>query len=200
MSKYISFHRPVRMFLQWAIDRDSPCYNAFMLAGFSLQTYIFQPKPCFQRIAPQATGEFCKAAWHVIADYRHTLLRFTMQCVCGTVEVGEMFSDKKTDSEFFNEETGLVDVAAWIESCGALSPKHLRRDGYSEEDIVRIRKPFTDMYAREGRADPFAVTPRQFHDYVTKLDLDKLKEYALPKKKVPYYVKLNNDYRAKQRA
>ncbi len=43
---------------------------------------------------------------------------------------------------WLNFRTGKIDVAMMLEHVGSVSEKHLRADGYSEEEIKKIRAPY----------------------------------------------------------
>ncbi len=57
----------------------------------------------------------------------------TFVCVCGTVERLSWLNDAVEHN---------ADVAQKIEAVGAVSEEHLREDGYTEEQIKEIRKPY----------------------------------------------------------
>jgi hypothetical protein len=58
----------------------------------------------------------------------------TMTCVCGRVERWAYGEAKITN--------GKVDIASIAERIGAASAKHLKRDGYTLEQIKSIRQAF----------------------------------------------------------
>lgn len=129
----------------WKLNTKSLMYKAFIEAGFTLlETLFVEHDPRIDTNPDIAcTCNKCMTPGVFIK----------MKCVCGNVEVGYMSIN--TSVEFWDSLTGLVDVAAWIEKVGALSPTHLANDGYKKEDIIRIRKPFREVYAALGKLDPY---------------------------------------------
>lgn len=98
------------------INRVSESYQRFTAAGFAIDGGHMYEKITYD-----------VGAWRVYT----AVIFFT--CVCGKKEVA-VFS---IDSHYLNI---IVDAAWHILNSPALSEEHLRDDGYSEEQIKKIRQ------------------------------------------------------------
>lgn len=65
-------------------------------------------------------------------------------CVCGKTEYLSTQGSHITKCKYWDTGYGyeLIDVAAILESLGSVSEEHLREDGYSEDEIKRIRSAY----------------------------------------------------------
>lgn len=194
--------RPIH---SWRVDENSDMYKAFIEAGFHLADYKFMSDymaPSWKTADLDATtvaypyeadGTVDITSSVSITTHSFAAIEIAMRCVCGRTEYGRL--GQYYSREFWDLKTGLVDVAAWIEKIGALSPGHLRQDGYSEADIQRIRKPFNELYAKRGQGDPFAwekITKE--YDMAVGAAIPRMVAIPAPKKPVKYHVQLNNKY------
>ena len=75
-------------------------------------------------------------------------IAYFFRCVCGKEEMGIISK----------EENIPYDIAGAIERAGGVSETHLRKDGYSEEDIKRIRAPYKGLSVDEGVELPLRLS------------------------------------------
>lgn len=102
------------------VDTTSPAYKAFTAGGFTFKVVVLTQREDLRGMPTQYT--------------------ITFQCVCGSVEDFCALYEVGHSPKYIRN--GRIDAAQWLEDIGALSPAHLRRDGYTEEQIERIRAHF----------------------------------------------------------
>lgn len=102
------------------LNTSSPAYQRMTAAGFTFGGFVADESGCYVR---------------VMCDF---------SCVCGRLErFQRMWS--KWEMDQWREVIfpgGLVDIAAFLEEIGSVSVEHLREDGFSPEEIARIRRPY----------------------------------------------------------
>lgn len=116
------------MFPVFVLNRISPAYRRAHRAGFE-----FGP----------IHGEF---------DFvlRYWTVSWSFTCVCGRREWAKFVAPEyvmlagEVHSPYVSIEGPVVviDCAAMLEAFGAFGEDHLRQDGYSQEEIARIREPW----------------------------------------------------------
>lgn len=99
------------------VDEKSEAYKRVTAAGFTID-----------RLAVDYVPE--KSAY---------LMSINFTCVCGTQEILVNY--------FEDYIAGVIDAAKMIEDADALSEDHLREDGYTEDEIKRIRAPYEHQRA-----------------------------------------------------
>lgn len=122
---------PVTSFPKFTTCRTSEAYKRVTEAGFTI-------------------GEV-----QVTEEMGGTTVSCIFSCVCGKqeylgfrIDTGEdLASHYLTRSRYLNGFNQL-DVALMLEDFGALSPQHLRNDGYSEEEIKYIRRAYENNNSR----------------------------------------------------
>jgi hypothetical protein len=121
---------------QFVIDTTSLAYKRFTEAGFSIDE---------MSVLDSGNGEI--------------KLRGKFTCVCGKVEYFQIIFNFNVYMDI-SSSTNLpisfvrtytkdyeVDIARLLEVNGAVSVEHLRKDGYTEEQIKEIRKPYERIAA-----------------------------------------------------
>lgn len=119
----------------FVLNQISPAYKRAERAGFRFNA----PRACRLELAD---------GWAVA---------FTFTCVCGRLECAtftvldhEVLELRRMDRHPYIEflckggaiDVGVIDCAAMLEDWGAFGEAHLRQDGYSEDEIARIREPW----------------------------------------------------------
>lgn len=100
------------------VDRRSDAYKRVIAAGFKIHNITLR----------RVKNPHCQLFYYI------PYIAFT--CVCGSTERFVGFT-------FYREQIpNKIDVAAMMESVGALSVEHLKEDGYTDEEIKRIRKAY----------------------------------------------------------
>jgi len=126
-----------RMLPLYRTNRESPAYDRITRAGFTIKEPVARPYQVM----------FFEDSYGV-----HLLTDFV--CVCGTEEaVGQRFTAKApSELRYFRRNRGMieVDIAQVIEDLDGVSVEHLRSDGYSEEEIKRIRAPYAEQDALQA--------------------------------------------------
>lgn len=108
--------------MQYYLNTESKYYKAMVEAGFTMDSFEVQ------------TGDIYSYCLHAI---------FT--CVCGKKEylVGHF-----SGNEYFLTYPKAVDVARILyQETQSFSVEHLRKDGYCETDIAKIRESFMRLEA-----------------------------------------------------
>lgn len=107
------------------LNKTSKSYERVTSGGFTIDPDIFLNK---------------------IDSKEYLIVSAFFTCVCGRIERVSFHTDKPgfPPSKWMElkGDNLLVDVAKVIEDIGANSVKHLRNDGYTEEQIKQIRKPY----------------------------------------------------------
>lgn len=100
------------------VDTETHAYKRLMAVGFIIDNFEYG----YNKL-----------------DYFFVRCDFT--CIC---KRDEHFLDRTTDILTWQRyiKGNKFDVARRIEELGAISVDHLRKDGYSEEEIARIRAPY----------------------------------------------------------
>lgn len=108
-------------FMGLRVNRTTPAYYRLRCAGFTVKDLILN-------------------------DYQEAnsfMLTYQVKCICGTLEEfsaayeAQYFLEHMQRDKLFHH--GMYDVAGHFEGFGATSVEHLRKDGFSEEDIKQIR-------------------------------------------------------------
>lgn len=121
----------------YVLDTESEYYKAFIAAGFhSLD--VHRIPSCMEYAVHPAQLE------------THVYIQFL--CVCGTKEIGFIPLASLEASKCINGNR--IDMAKYLERIGQLSEVHLKKDGYTEEQICDIRKPFEELYNEIIRLHP----------------------------------------------
>ena len=119
----------------WQVNRHTEAYRRMVQAGFSFDEEM-------------KTSDAEHPLFGVRENVVYTLT--PMKCVCGRMEYAHCTFPvdedlKNTPHVETHGRLHLVDIAAIAEQEGAVSVEHLRNDGYSEEEIKRIRVPYDAM-------------------------------------------------------
>lgn len=115
------------MTLQLKTNRSTDAYRRMTCAGFTIGEPYLRHEPPYES----------SPATILLMHSDQVCVDFT--CVCGRRETLMMLIDKaalKHDPIYAN---GKWDAALSIERAGSVNVSHLRADGFSEEDIKRIR-------------------------------------------------------------
>lgn len=108
------------------IDRESEIYKKAVAAGFS-----------FGPIYASIVDDSFKCG-----DNREIHLSAEFTCVCGKKEYLHTILWPVYGNFHYAMNLRRLDIAKMLESAGAFSEDHLRKDGYSEQAILEIRKHF----------------------------------------------------------
>lgn len=100
------------------VDRKSEAYNKITKAGFHIHDIL------------------CEEIQGYFGAY---VLTIPFNCVCGKKEVLILSA---CDWEFHNN---TIDIAYILEKKGAIAEEHLRSDGYTEDEICKIREPYNNL-------------------------------------------------------
>jgi len=99
------------------LDRHSPAYFRLQAAGFEIGIIGYEPM------------------------YRCGVYTCPFKCVCGRKEMLTFTLDRQTEPDPLKPPR-KVDVAKMLEEFGSVGIKHLLNDGYSVNEIRRIRRAY----------------------------------------------------------
>lgn len=127
-------------------NRMSEAYKRVTSAGFTIDEPEFRDLNSIGANWSDRYGQFFDC-------------RFT--CTCGTKEMLRYEFRDAMHRGFL--DGNLIDIAAMIERLGAVSRDHLRADGYTEEQIDKIRAAYNDP-PRELIEDPEAYYRKRYEE------------------------------------
>lgn len=119
-------------FVEVEFTKNTEAYRRLSAAGFTID-YVSRCK----RIHPDYPEE------DFIWEYN-----VSFSCICKMEEVLVVrMSDaqRRIDHNPYFPELDLIDAAFAIEQAGAVAEEHLRQDGFTEDQILMIRRPYEGM-------------------------------------------------------
>lgn len=124
---------------KYSLDRSSAAYQKATAAGFIFGELRFMDE------GPVDSGACPLMGFGLIYTMEFT-------CVCGRREVFQQMLSRRElhDVDHHPRIKGhCIDAVAELERHGSFSRKHLREDGYTEEQIDRIREPWDGPPSRQ---------------------------------------------------